>query len=175
MERDVVKLIHLHMPALANRTEKWLKTKAKLGWKLIGYHNCVFMFRKCNPYDGEYLYYSGFGAGKGLSFDYHMIKRKYGKSNYELNKLSISIFEAEKTKIDSGYLSFLKLRNSYFLKHYILLLIFWFLALIYIVTVMILIKFNIYMMFFGFLSLIPLTYSLFSTIILAWDIKHLIS
>ena len=80
MERDVVKLIHLHMPALANRTEKWLKTKAKSGWKLIGYHNCVFMFRKCNPYDGEYLYYSGFGAGKGLSFDYHMIKKKYGKT-----------------------------------------------------------------------------------------------
>lgn len=173
MEEDVVELIHLHVPALVNRTEKWLKAKANSGWKLIGYHHCVFKFRKCNPCESEYLYYSGFGASKGLSFDYHMIKKKYGKSNSELNKLNIEIFEADVTKIDSGYFSFIKSRNSYFLRHYIALLVFWILALIYTVTVTSLINFNIYMIFLSFVSLVPLMYSFFSTIILVHDITDL--
>ena len=120
-ENNTIKRIHLHTPATVNKTEMWLKQQAKEGWKLIDVNGWNFLFRKCNPYDGEYLMYSTFGAENGLSFDYHMTKNKYGKSNgkSELNKRSKEIFEADITKLDKEYFRFVKMRNSNYLRHYI--------------------------------------------------------
>ena len=130
---NTIKQRHLHTPATVNRTEAWLKQQAKEGWQLINFNNWNFIFRKCKPYEGEYLMYSTFGREFGLSFDYFMIAYKYGKSKgkSELNKDNVRIFEADITKLDKEYYRFVKTRNSNYLKHYIGLTVLWviFLAL----------------------------------------------
>lgn len=174
-KKKTIKRFHFHTPAMVNRTEAWLKQQAKEGWQLIAFNGWNFVFRKCNPYDGEYMMYSTFGREIGLSLDYFLIAYKYGRSKgkSELNKKSVRIFEADITKIDEEYIQFLKMRNSNYLKNYIGLTILWviFLAL---ALAIILFAPNGEKAIFILLFFIPaLIYSMISLIIIIKDINSL--
>lgn len=171
----IVRLIHPHIPAIVNRTEMWLKQRAYAGWQLIEFHGWIFVFRKCSPSGREYLIYSGFGASKGVSFDYHMARMKYGKAKAQskLNKLNTSVFEVDMIKLDSEYLRFVRLRNTYYLKHYIALSAFSMLALTCILTISLFVTLNVVIVFLTLLWLFITIYALLSSIVLNHDMKNL--
>lgn len=169
------KRIHLYTPAMVNKTEMWLKRQAKEGWQLIDVTGWNFLFRKCNPYDGEYLMYSTFRSEKGLSFDYQMTKTKYGKANgkTELNKRSKGIFEVDITKLDKEYFRFVKMRNSNYLRHYICFVAFCVILLVIALGVILFSTNSAQGKFLFFIILPPLIYAVISLIILLKDIKRL--
>ena len=173
--KNTIKRIHLHTPATVNRTEAWLKQQAKEGWQLIAFNGWNFVFRKCNPYDGQYMMYSTFGREIGLSLDYFLIAYKYGRSKgkSELNKKSVRIFEADITKIDEEYIQFLKLRNSNYLKNYIGLTILWMIFLALALAIILFAPNGEKVICILFLFIPALMYSVISLIILLKDINKL--
>lgn len=167
--------MRLHTPATVNRTEAWLKQQAKDGWKLVEYNGWYFVFRQCTPYDGEYLMYSSFRSEKGLSADFYTTKTIYGKAKgkSELNKKSLGIFEADLTKLDKEYFHFVKMRNSYYLKQYIFIIVFSVFAFLLALVAILLEPTANQNKFLLFVSLPFLIYSAISLIILLKDIKKL--
>lgn len=170
---DTINRIHLHIPAMINRTELWLKRQANAGWRLIEVHRNVFVFRKCSPYEGEYLMYSTFGKEKGLSFDYYMTKKIYGKTNgkSELNRQNGGVFEADTTKLDEEYYRFVRMRNSYYLKHYIGLTAIFLIFMALVIGITLLEDYKAITLMIVVLP--PLIYALISSIILIKDIRTL--
>ena len=130
MEKKTVKLLRPHLRATVNRTEQWLSEKAREGWRLTDYYGWKFVFRKCTPYETQYLFYSGFNANKGLSFDYLTTKKEYKKGNSGLNKRNLPVFETDSSKVDEAYFRFKRMRNTFYMRHYALLSVFSFVTLI---------------------------------------------
>lgn len=174
---NTIKQRHLHTPATVNRTEAWLKQKAKDGWKLIDTNGWNFVFRKCTPSDRGYLMYSSFRTEKGLWDGYYMTNKLYGKApgKSEINKKTKGIFEADIAKLDKGYFQFVKMRNSYYLKTYIgitaLLIFFLFIILL---AVLFEKDYNKWQLLYLLLLELPmLIYYTISTIILVKDVNKL--
>lgn len=170
MEKNVIKILHPYIPAMVNRTERWLKQKSNEGWRPIEFNRIFVTFRKCSPYNGEFLIYSGFDASKGLSFDYNTTKTKYQKATSKINKLIRTVFEADPTKLDSEYFRFKKMRNAYYLKHYALLSVFSFFAVTGLSVTMLLSPFRLYLVFLMIVWQILLIYAFVSLLILKLDI-----
>ena len=121
MRQKTVSIIYPYVPAMSNTVERWLKQRTVEGWRLVENNQWRFTFIKCAPYESEYFMYSGFGKSAGLSFDYHMVKMKYGKAKSKINKEHSPICEVDIIKIDMDYTTYKKLRNKYYIKHYLAL------------------------------------------------------
>ena len=113
------KIVRPHIPAMVNRTERWLQEQASNGWRLTRYNHWIFVFQKCKPYDTHYLMYSSFDKSKGLSYDYLRIKQKYKKAKSQINQAPVAVFEADNAKVDSDYYRFIGIRNKFYITHYI--------------------------------------------------------
>ena len=122
MDRDSKVIILPHTPAMVNEVELWLENKTKQGWRLINKKFWVFRFVRCKPYVSKYFIYKGFDSSEGISFDYHMARKKYGKAKSLLNKENLPIFEVDVNKIDPTYCEYINLRNQFYTKHYLKLL-----------------------------------------------------
>lgn len=163
MKNDIITVIRPCLPAMVNFTERWLRQKAFDGWKLIHNNRCRFVFRRCKPYDGHFLMYSGFDKSKGLSYDYYRIRENYKKSKSEINNQQSYIFEADAAKIDSDYWGFIRTRNKFYLSHYKKLCLFSGLISIIVLCVALV---DIRSWFISIVAMVPFLYSLLSLILL---------
>lgn len=163
MKNDIITVIRPRLPAMVNYSERWLRQKASAGWKLIHNDRCRFVFRRCEPYDGHFLMYSGFDKSKGLSYDYYRIRENYKKSKSEINKQQSDIFEADAAKIDSDYWGFIRTRNKYYLRHYEKLCLFSGLNSVIALCVALV---DIRSWFISFVFIVPFMYSLISLLLL---------
>jgi len=148
---------------MINCLEEWLTKKAAEGWKLEEIHGWKFVFRKCKPYAAKFFAYSGFGTSIGISHDYQASKNRYAHSKNKLNKANEFIYEVDICKIDSNFKHYVSLRNKYYTKHYLLLLIF---ALVYtVIGIGAMLKHTVLAVLFGF-GIVLTLYALFSVLIL---------
>ena len=114
---------------MVNELELWLKKKSEEGLRLQGHSFFSFRFEACTPREREYFVYSDFDRSKGISFDYHMAKQRFKCPKSHLNKSSNTIFEADIGKIDAEYYRVKQLRNMHYLRHYLILSMFFLLLL----------------------------------------------
>ena len=154
---------YLYTPAMINSMERWLIKKAADGWRLEEVHGCKFVFRKCQPYETVYVAYSGFGRGCGVASDYWMSNKLYSSKTSALSKSAGKVFEADINKIDSQFKYFILIRNKYYRKHYIGMLI---LALIWIFLTAFLLSSNSAFIVPLIFAIIFFIYSVFSVCIL---------
>ena len=167
-KNDVISVFYPYVPALINSVERWLTQKAFNGWRLEAVHGWKFVFRKCTPYTTRFFSYSGFGTSMGISYDYLASKQRYSNSKSTINKSVSIIYEVDVEKIDNDFNSFVLLRNKYYLKHYIGLLLF---SIIHTSIAISLMFINLSLVMFLVLGIILLVYSSFSVFVLAREIK----
>ena len=122
--KETVKVIHPHIRGFVNQTERWLEHQALHGFRLEEYHGWVFTFRRCQPYHALYFMYSAFNSSKEIRFDYHMAKIRYAKKNSVLNQTAYEIFELDSKKIDDDFAKYKHIRNNFYKRHYLGLLLF---------------------------------------------------
>ena len=91
------------------------------------------------------------------------------KSSISLNKSASIIYEVDIRKIDNDFYGFVFLRNKYYLKHYLGLLLF---AIVYTVISLGLMFISSTLAVFFVIGIILLVYSLFSVFILAREISN---
>ena len=168
-QTDVISVFYPYVPALINSLERWLSQKASNGWKLEAVHGWKFVFRKCTPYTTRFFSYSGFGTSIGISYDYWVSKQRYSHSKSAINKSVSIIYEVDIRKIDNDFNSFVFLRNKYYLKHYVGLLLF---SIIYTAIAIGLMFIDFSLAMFLVLGIILLVYSSFSVFVLAREIKR---
>ena len=166
---NVIRIIHPYVPALINFVERWLSQKASNGWRLEAIHGWRFVFRKCTPYTTRFFSYSSFGTSMGISYDYLRSKKRYSCSKSAINKSASIIYEVDIRKIDNDFYGFVFLRNKYYLKHYLGLLLF---AIVYTVISLGLMFISSTLAVFFVIGIILLVYSLFSVFILAREISN---
>ncbi|MBQ2758658.1 MAG: DUF2812 domain-containing protein [Clostridia bacterium] len=159
---------YLYTPAMINSMERWLIKKAADGWRLEEVHGCKFVFRKCQPYETVYAAYSGFGTEHGVASDYWISNKRYSSKTSVLNKSAGKVFEADINKIDSQFKYFILIRNKYYLKHYIGMLI---LALIWIFLTAFLLSSNSAFIAPLIFAIIFFIYSVFSVCMLVRERK----
>lgn len=168
MDRDSKVIILPHTPAMVNEVELWLENKTKQGWRLINKKFWVFRFISCKPYVSKYFIYKGFDSGKGISFDYHMAREKYGKAKSLLNKENMPIFEVDVNKLDATYCEYINLRNQFYTKHYLKLLL---LSGFFLAVATALAAIKLLMIVFVAIWLALLLYAMGSLVILRWHKK----
>lgn len=156
-------VFHPYIPAMVNALEQWLCQKASDGWRLEEVHGWMFRFRKCEPYPTKFFCYSGFGASKGISYDFYNSKNQYSRSGSALNKSSAIIYEADIEKLDANFTHLIRLRNKYYQKHYGLLLLF---ACLYLVLAIGFVQTDYVRAFILFLGVVALVYAFISVLIL---------
>ncbi len=161
-------IIRPYIPAMVNDLERWLTKMAADGWRLEDVRGWKFSFRKCKPYTARFCSYSGFGTSYGISNDYLMSKELYSRKKSVINKSTSIIYEVDIEKIDSNYIHFFRLRNKFYLKHYLALLLF---SLVCTALVGALMQKNDGLAAFLALGIIPLVYVLLSVIILAREVR----
>ena len=115
-------------PAMINRIEAWLAVMASEGWTLIEQTGWKFVFIQSTPKETEYFMNTFFDSSKGIWFDYFMAKRQYElkRSKLKSNKLiksTYDIFEIDLSKKDKNFAIYKHIRNKYYKKHYLGLLI----------------------------------------------------
>ena len=167
-QTDVISVFFPYVPALINSVERWLSQKASNGWKLEAVHGWKFVFRRCTPYTTCFFSYSSFGTSIGISYDYWVSKQRYSHSKSAINKSVSIIYEVDVRKIDNEFNSFVFLRNKYYLKHYVGLLLF---SIIYTAIAISLMFINFSLAMFLVLGIILFVYSSFSIFVLACEIK----
>ena len=148
---------------MVNSLERWLVEKASEGLRLEEAHGWKFIFRKCNPYKASFFSCSHFGTSNGILNEYWNSKHRYSCKKSTLNKSNSILYEVDIRKIDSQFKYFVLLRNKFYLKHYLSMLLF---AICYVVLALILISINFILAFFLAFGIILLGYSLFSVFIL---------
>lgn len=155
-----VKIIHPHIRGFVNQTERWLEHQALNGFRLEKHQGWVFTFRRCQPYHALYFMYSAFNSSKEIRFDYHMAKIRYAKKNSVLNHTAYEIFELDSKKIDDDFAKYKHIRNNFYKRHYLGLLLF---SVVAIVILLLCLR-NPFV--WGFLSvpILLLVYSLISLI-----------
>lgn len=124
---DSKKVFRPCIHAAVRRIESWLVQQAASGWKLIDYRNGIFTFAKTTPFDAAYFMYSGFNGSRGFRNDFYSARKKYGKNKNksQLNKDEASdIFEIDLAKADSCLPLLRAMRNRFYMRHYLLLLLF---------------------------------------------------
>ena len=97
--------------------EKWLKTKAQKGFKLISYRFGVFVFERCQPKNREYFVFKESLGDKKMKFhgDFCMLKHLYAKRKTALNKRGRVVVEIDTRKIDSNYQFYRLARTQYYI------------------------------------------------------------
>ncbi len=163
MDRNLKVIILPHTPAMVNEVEYWLENKAKQGWRLINKKLWVFRFVNCRPYASKYFIYNGFDASKGLSFDFHMAKKKFGKAKTLLNKGNLSVFEVDINKVDQSYCEYKNLRNQFYTAHYLKLL---FASIFFLAAAIVLTAINSLLIILVVVWIVPLLYAIGSLLIL---------
>ena len=161
-------LIYPYTPAMINHVEKWLSKKASEGLRLEEVHGWKFTFRKCKPYITRYFSYSGFGTSMGISSEYLQSKHRYALRRSSLNKSSFEIYEVDINRIDTDYGYSVLLRNKYYLRHYLGLLVF---ALVCTAIAIWLTLINRILAYILICECILLAYSLFSVVVLTRAIR----
>lgn len=163
MDRSSKVIILPYIPAMVNEVELWLENKSKQGWRLINKKFWMFRFVNCKPYASKYFIYNGFGASKGLSFDFYMAKKKFGKAKTILNKGNLSVFEVEINRIDRSYWEYKNLRNKFYTAHYLKLL---FASILFLATAIVLAAINPLLIIFVVIWIVPFLYAIGSLLIL---------
>jgi hypothetical protein len=163
MDKNLKVIILPYIPAMVNEVELWLENQARHGWRLINKKHWVFRFTSCKPYASKYFIYYGFDASKGISFDFYMAKKKFGKAKALLNKGNSSVFEVDINKVDQSYYEYKKLRNHFYTTHYLKLL---FASVIFLVVAIILAALDFLMLFLVVIWIAPLLYAIVSLLIL---------
>ncbi len=158
-----------YIPAMINYLERWLSEKASDGWRLEAVHGWSFVFRKCSPYTAKFISYSGFGTNMGISNDYFALIKRYSRRKATINKPDSAICEVDIQKIDLDYTYFVSLRNKFYLKHYLAMLLF---ALVYTSLAIGLMLMNSDLAVFSLFGMALLVYSSFSVGILTYEVKH---
>ena len=111
------------LPAMVNETEEWLTRKSAQGLELVYMNGWKFVFKTSNKNEeNEYFIYSGFDVSKGFSYEFYRAKEKYAKKS-ELKKANCSAFSVDPKKRDDDFENYRFLRNKYYKKHYLLLLL----------------------------------------------------
>ena len=167
----MLKIIHPYSPAMVNHIERWLCAKALQGWQLEDVRGWKFVFRKCKPYITRYCSYDSFGKERGLVYDYLTSKKLYCLSGSlsSLNRKNAIIYEADNKKIDLGFEQFIMQRNKYYLKHYLLFILY---ALVNTVAAIWLMQQSHIFSVLLFIGVVLLVYSVVSVVILIYEIRH---
>ena len=158
----MIRVIHPYTPAMLNFLESWLMQKAADGWRLEEVCGWKFIFRGCKPYNTKYFAYSGFGTGTGISNEYWSSKSRYSLSKSTINKQNTFLYEVDVAKIDADFKCYISLRNKFYLKHYIGLLIY---SMVYIIFLSLAVQRHlphIYAIFFYAIGATVCAYSLLS-------------
>ncbi len=162
-----ITFLYPYTPATIILLEKWLCKMAASGWRLERKSGWKFVFRKCKPYSTQYFYYSSFGTNLGIYYDYCQCKRRYSHSGSIINKLPSSIFEVDIEKIDADFSGYVYLRNKFYKKHYVGLLIY---SLIHTVLALSLAISKAFLYIFVFIGVLLFVYSLYA--IIAFSLAH---
>lgn len=110
-------------PAMINRIEAWLSDMASEGWTLLEQKGWKFIFIQTAPKETEYFMYTNFNAHKGIVTDYLMARELYELKRSKLTKSTYFIFEVDLRKKDKNFAICKYIRNKYYKKHYLGLLI----------------------------------------------------
>ena len=121
MSCNTIRKYHFFTPATVIRVEKWLSMMSEKGWRLTSQKGFKFTFISCAPVHREYFIYTGFDSSRGISFDYFMAREKYAIRGNSIK--SNSIFEVNTHLKDEVFEQYVALRNSYYRRHYIGLLL----------------------------------------------------
>ncbi len=116
IETKTVVIPYTH--ATINRLESKLSEICKEGWALVSVKFWSFTFTKAKPDSRKYFVYSNPDRNKGVDFDYYTAKNIYRNKKSKL-KNQPSIFEVDKSKLDSVFNDYLNLRNKYYTKFYL--------------------------------------------------------
>lgn len=104
--------------ATINRLESKLTEICQEGWALVSVKLWSFTFIKANPDSRKYFIYSNPDRNNGIDFDYHSSKCIYRNNKSKL-KIHPSIFEVDKSKLDSVFYDYITLRNKHYTKYYL--------------------------------------------------------
>lgn len=167
---------HLCCDATINRTEKWLMTMSKEGWRLVGRKGSRFYFEQSLPKDRRYFINPIFDSSRGFHSLFHKTKLSYGvaDSKSPLNKQNISIIEIDCNKIDKGFEDLLHSRNAYCKNHFFRVLLLSVLLLVGSIVVFCFTKTSTGLLIIGVVLMIPIIcYSFVSLSICYLDDKNL--
>lgn len=149
---------------MINSIETWLTEMSLNGWALEEQKGWKFIFIRSAPKQREYFMYSALDAGKGFWFDYYMAKKQYELKKSKLLKSTDSIFEVDFNKKNEQYVRYRDMRNKYYKRHYLQLLILTGVFMAILSTMLFLTKNNTILI--GMILLIPFLYFGVSCLIL---------